>query len=221
MSGEKLPRVHSRLLNATQGIGSAASFLAPALGFASNLSHTIIREQREDEHSIRSDDSSTDISITDEELALLGPPWAKEGMLCRKQYWECTGKRAKSKAWMDVFVVIQKGELSMFTFGEHGMGGAGVVGGGNWLVSALHPFDLGIHNPYSIRKMLHLSARSCSPTRLHMPSRLRATTGNAPTAWFSRLPTEACTSSRQAQRSLSTSGCPRATTGLLARARSL
>ncbi|TFK89121.1 hypothetical protein K466DRAFT_645137 [Polyporus arcularius HHB13444] len=118
--------------------GSSVSFLAPALGFASNLSHTIIREQREDdEHSLRSDDSSsTDISITDEELALLGPPWAKEGMLCRKQYWESTGKRAKSKAWMDVFVVIQKGELSMFTFGEHGMGGASVVGGGNWLENA-------------------------------------------------------------------------------------
>ncbi|KAI0355629.1 hypothetical protein OH77DRAFT_1511483 [Trametes cingulata] len=117
--------------------GSAVSFLAPALGFASNLSHTIIREQQEDDgHSLRSDDSSTDISITDEELALLGPPWAKEGMLCRKQYWESTGKRAKSKAWMDVFVVIQKGELSMFTFGEHGTGGAGVVGGGNWLENA-------------------------------------------------------------------------------------
>ena len=120
--------------------GSAVSFLAPALGFASNLSHTIIREQREDdEHSLRSDDSSsTNISITDEELALLGPPWAKEGMLCRKQYWESTGKRAKSKAWMDVFVVIQKGELSMFIFGDHGGVGSGaVVGGGNWLVSLI------------------------------------------------------------------------------------
>ncbi|KAM5530981.1 hypothetical protein V8D89_015363 [Ganoderma adspersum] len=118
--------------------GSAVSFLAPALGFASNLSHTIIREQREDdERSLRSDISSTtDISISDEELALLGPPWAKEGMLCRKQYWECTGKRAKSKNWLDVFVVIQKGELSMFTFGENGMGGASVVGGGNWLENA-------------------------------------------------------------------------------------
>ncbi|KAI0769773.1 hypothetical protein BD413DRAFT_604874 [Trametes elegans] len=118
--------------------GSAVSFLAPALGFASNLSHTIIREQQEDDgHSLRSDGSSaTDISITDEELALLGPPWAKEGMLCRKQYWESTGKRAKSKAWMDVFVVIQKGELSMFTFGEGGLGGSSVVGGGNWLENA-------------------------------------------------------------------------------------
>ena len=84
-------------------------------------------------HSDQTD--STSVSITDEELALLGAPWAKEGMLCRKQYWESTGKRAKSKNWMNVFVVIQKGELSMFTFGGEGGGGATMgVGGGNWLV---------------------------------------------------------------------------------------
>ena len=131
--------------------GSAVSFLAPALGFASNLSHTIIREQREDdEHSLRSDDSSsTNISITDEELALLGPPWAKEGMLCRKQYWECTGKRAKSKQWLDVFVVIQKGELNMFVFNGHSGGnGTRGIGGGNWLVRQF------VLNPHGITSKL-------------------------------------------------------------------
>lgn len=123
---------------------STASFLTPALGFASNLSHTIIRETQEDDaHSISSDHTNTtEISISDEELALLGPPWAKEGMLCRKQYWESTGKRAKSKAWMDVFVVIQKGELSMFVFGDHSLGGTSVVGGGNWLVRSERVFGL-------------------------------------------------------------------------------
>jgi len=116
--------------------GSSRSLLTPALGFASNLSYTIIREtQEDDDRSERSDDSAdTTISITDEELALLGPPWAKEGMLCRKQYNETAGKRARSKAWMDVFVVIQKGELNMFTFGNHVIDGQRVVGGGNWLV---------------------------------------------------------------------------------------
>jgi len=116
------------------------SLLTPALGFASNLSYTIIREtQEDDDRSERSDDSAdTTISITDEELALLGPPWAKEGMLCRKQYNESAGKRAKSKAWMDVFVVIQKGELNMFTFGNHVIDGQRVVGGGNWLETANH-----------------------------------------------------------------------------------
>ncbi|KAJ7045497.1 hypothetical protein C8F04DRAFT_436332 [Mycena alexandri] len=117
---------------------SSSSFLTPTLGFASNLSHTIIREaQEDDDRSVHSGDSnSTSISISDEELALLGAPWAKEGMLCRKQYWESVGKRARDKAWLDVFVVIQKGELNMFTFGDNGPGASGAFGGGNWLSNA-------------------------------------------------------------------------------------
>lgn len=118
---------------------SSSSFLTPTLGFASNLSHTIIKEaQEDDDRSGCSDDSTgTSISISDEELALLGAPWAKEGMLCRKQYWESVGKRARDKAWLDVFVVIQKGELNMFTFGDASPGASGTFGGGNWLVSHL------------------------------------------------------------------------------------
>ncbi|KDN34547.1 hypothetical protein RSAG8_12371, partial [Rhizoctonia solani AG-8 WAC10335] len=57
-----------------------SSLFAPTLGFASNLSHTIIKEAQEDDvGSVKSDvTNSTTVSITDEELALLGPPWAKE-----------------------------------------------------------------------------------------------------------------------------------------------
>jgi len=119
--------------------------MTPTLGFASNLSHTIIREaQEDDDHSIKSHDTaSTNISISDEELALLGAPWAKEGMLCRKQFWEATGKKARVRSWMDVFVVIQRGEVNMFTFGDRGGGGSGVVGGGNWLVITLYFLALG------------------------------------------------------------------------------
>ncbi|KAG9006006.1 hypothetical protein FRB93_009107 [Tulasnella sp. JGI-2019a] len=123
---------------------SPSSVFTPTLGFASNLSHAIIKEAQEDDHqsvnSIETDDTS--VSMTEEELALTGAPWAKEGMLCRKQYWESTGKRAKNKNWTDLFVVIQKGELSMFTFGESGTSGkgggasSGGVGGGNWLSNA-------------------------------------------------------------------------------------
>ncbi|QRW24132.1 Sec7 guanine nucleotide exchange factor [Rhizoctonia solani] len=123
-----------------EGVPTPNSLFAPTIGFASNLSHTIIKEAQEDDvGSVKSDvTSSTIISITDEELALLGPPWAKEGMLCRKQYWESAGKRAKVKTWMDVFVVIQKGELSMFVFGETSAhtGGGNQVGGGNWVSNA-------------------------------------------------------------------------------------
>jgi PH and SEC7 domain-containing protein len=84
------------------------------------------------------DSDTTNVSVTDAELALLGPPFAKEGSLYRKQYWEATNRRAKSKNWMEVFVVIQKGELDMFVFGGSNNGGAGVVGGGNWLSNATH-----------------------------------------------------------------------------------
>jgi hypothetical protein len=117
---------------------SSSNFLTPTLGFASNLSRTILREAQEDgdNRSGCSDGSTgTSISISDEELALFGAPWAKEGMLCRKQYWESVGRRAKDKAWLDVFVVIQKGELNMFTFGHASLGLSGTIGGGNWLVS--------------------------------------------------------------------------------------
>ena len=105
-------------------------------GFTSNLIHTMTRES--DAESVASDGShSTSLSISDEELALFGAPWAKEGILCRKQYWERAGKRAKNHNWMDVFTVIQKGQLSMFVFdGSSGGGGSGVVGGGNWAKNA-------------------------------------------------------------------------------------
>ncbi|KAF8315922.1 SEC7-like protein [Clavulina sp. PMI_390] len=117
----------------------SSTFYAPTLGFASNLSHSIIKEAQEDDtHSHHSADTvSTSVSISDEELALLGAPWAKEGMLCRKQFWETSKRRAKARNWMDVFVVISKGEFSMFTFGENGPSSAVTsVGGGNWLSNA-------------------------------------------------------------------------------------
>lgn len=124
-----------------------------ALGFASMLTHTIIKESQEDdkaENSARPDDA--DEEIDDDELALIGAPWAKEGVLSRKHYWDGPQKRAKDKSWTETFVVVQKGTLSMFKFGEsNGTGNAGkfapefnplegaggfVVGGGNWLSRA-------------------------------------------------------------------------------------
>ena len=121
-------------------VPTSSTFFQPTLGFASNLSNSIIKEAQEDDgrsvHSANSSNTST--SITDEELALFGAPWAKEGMLCRKQFWETAKRRAKSRSWLDVFVVISKGDFSMFTFPEHGSSSsAGRVGGGNWLVCTI------------------------------------------------------------------------------------
>jgi hypothetical protein len=165
--------------------GSSSSFLNPALGFASNLSHTIIREAHEDDdRSVHSQGSaSTNISITDEELALLGAPWAKEGMLCRKQYWDSAGKRAKTKSWMDVFVVISRGELNMFTFGDHGGGGSSVVGGGNWLVRQSFTGCANSLTCVPCRKMRNLSDLSILLTRWRTHYLPQVTTGNDPIVW--------------------------------------
>lgn len=93
----------------------------------------MIREQQEDDQK-----SETNMSVTDEELSLLGAPWAKEGLVFRKHYWDSAGKRAKEKNWLQVFVVISQGEVRMFRFdtggsSKAGQGGGG-VGGGDWTV---------------------------------------------------------------------------------------
>ncbi len=109
-------------------------------GFASTLSQSIIKESKEEDTAIPA--SSTTGTALDEEddddqLALAGPPWAKEGSLTRKHYWESTGKRAKDKTWTEVFAVVSKGTLSMFRFGAGSAAArGGVLGGGNWLSNA-------------------------------------------------------------------------------------
>ncbi|KAK8846626.1 hypothetical protein IAR55_005713 [Kwoniella newhampshirensis] len=134
-SDGRLSPTPSYATSINEGFGS----FAPTLGFASNLSHTVIREQDDE---LRSIDTRSSIStledMDDDELALLGAPWAKEGLLHRKLYWESANKRAKKNDWKQYFTVISKGELYMFTFGEKGGSGfmGGSVGGGNWLENA-------------------------------------------------------------------------------------
>lgn len=115
-------------------MSNATSYYPATMGFASNLSHTIIKEQQEDDAQSEMSDQST----SDEELALLGAPWAKEGILQRKHYWETPNKRSKDKHWLQVFAVISKGEMKMFQFGGSGAGSSssGGMGGGNWLTNA-------------------------------------------------------------------------------------
>ncbi|CAH7674732.1 expressed protein [Phakopsora pachyrhizi] len=138
----------------TTGSHALTSLTTPSIGFVSNLSQSIIKELQEEESDENKDDTDQ-LGDDYEELALLGPPWAKEGILQRKQYWSSKGKRHKDKSWIQVFVVIAKGSLKMFRFGESSLGvgqsGGGShigegdcqppsdqarVGGGNWLVNA-------------------------------------------------------------------------------------
>lgn len=121
----------------------------PTLGFVSNLAHSVIKEQEDESASNISDadSASTNEEMDDDELALLGAPWAKEGNLQRKPYWDGPGKRSKQKHWKQYFVVIQSGDLHMFVFGESQSvavrSGEG-VGGGNWMVSRSCPYLFGV-----------------------------------------------------------------------------
>lgn len=79
--------------------------------------------------------SSTVDDMLDEELALLGAPWAKEGMLARKLYHDADGKRVKDKAWRNLFTVVGDGNVQMYTFENASTANnRNTVGGGNWLV---------------------------------------------------------------------------------------
>uniref|UniRef100_A0A060T8W9 ARAD1C39908p n=1 Tax=Blastobotrys adeninivorans TaxID=409370 RepID=A0A060T8W9_BLAAD len=84
----------------------------------------------------------------EEELSLNGAPWAKEGLLKFQTYLETSGlsKKYKKRDWVQVFVVVQKGYLKMFTFDNRRsrIGPSSpsrdrtttTVGGGNWLDNA-------------------------------------------------------------------------------------
>ncbi|KAK0546075.1 hypothetical protein OC845_004781 [Tilletia horrida] len=128
---------------ATSLSSSSVSQPAPALGFASTLSQSIIKEAH-DEDATPSGAGASD-EIGDDDLALMGPPWAKEGFLTRKHYYEGPHKRSKEKVWVEVFVVVQKGMMNMFQFNSNGTSTikpnpkqkeTAVVGGGNWLSNA-------------------------------------------------------------------------------------
>lgn len=153
LSGSSLP---SGMMGYSSNAGSSLNLTnptSPSVGFVSNLSQSIIREQHEDE--TLEAHQPVDVQLSDSDLALLGAPWAKEGILQRKQYWESKGKRHKDRGWAQVFVVIQTGVLKMFQFGlGGGSSGTGLppaspmspsqrpfgskvtVGGGNWLPNA-------------------------------------------------------------------------------------
>lgn len=117
-----------------------------SIGFANALSHAIIRE--DSAHSIASMEETAGNAalLEDESLELAGAPWAKEGNLKHKQHLDSVDKRSKDRQWSDVFAVIQRGWLRLFSFNANSrskgskakqrQGGGVVVGGGNWMENA-------------------------------------------------------------------------------------
>jgi hypothetical protein len=97
-----------------------------SIGFANALSQAIIREETTvggtgangaNGGSGESDSASvTGGAIEDDTLALLGAPWAKEGLVKHKHHLETTDRKAKERSWVDCFAVISKGKLTLFAF---------------------------------------------------------------------------------------------------------
>ncbi|RYP10012.1 hypothetical protein DL764_000941 [Monosporascus ibericus] len=117
-----------------------------SIGFANALSQAIIREDLppgSSGQSIMSEEFQSTQLLEDESLELAGPPWIKEGILIHKHHLDGIDKKAKDRNWAEVFAVIQKGTLSLFSFstksmrqkargGKKAIGPGTVVGGGNW-----------------------------------------------------------------------------------------
>jgi Sec7 domain/Pleckstrin homology domain len=111
-----------------------------SIGFANALSQAIIREETIGSGgSNYSDELKVAPLLEDESLELAGAPWAKEGIVKHKHHLEAVDKKAKDRNWNEVFAVIEKGYMSLFSFSSKSLRNksrlkavGGVVGGGNW-----------------------------------------------------------------------------------------
>jgi len=147
-----------------------------SIGFANALSQAIIREDFPmggSSQSVISDETGNVQLLEDETLELCGAPWMKEGMVTHKHHLDAVDKKARERHWNEVFAVIQKGTMSLFSFSaksvrqknRKGSKQAGaVVGGGNWQDNATSV------GTFSLRQTLatELPAPGYSPTRPHV-----------------------------------------------------
>jgi hypothetical protein len=139
-----LGRTHTSMSMDSFGSAYPRGDYHQSIGFANALSQAIIREdsamESKDDVALRSEHL-----LDDESLELAGPPWVKEGIVTHKHHLDGADKRAKDRNWTEVFAVIQKGQLSLFSFtpnkslrhrsrrGPTSVPPKGaVVGGGNW-----------------------------------------------------------------------------------------
>ncbi|KAG7138369.1 hypothetical protein HYQ46_008332 [Verticillium longisporum] len=150
-----------------------------SIGFANALSQAIIRDDASGfgpAASIMSDEANVPL-LEDESLELAGPPWVKEGMVTHKHHLDGVAKKAKDRNWTEVFAVVQKGQMSLFSFtANKSMGRKSkmarnaaksstvAVGGGNWQDNAT---NLGT---FSLRQTLAsaLPSPGYSRTRPHV-----------------------------------------------------
>ena len=170
-----LGRTHTTMSMDSFGSSYPRGDFHQSIGFANALSQAIIRE----DHALESlqDDLKDEQLLDDESLELAGPPWVKEGLVTHKHHLDGLDKRSKDRNWQEVFAVVQKGQLSLFSFSpakslrnknRRGPGGAlpkgAVVGGGNWQDNATS------QGTFSLRQTLAsaLPSPGYSRTRPHV-----------------------------------------------------
>ncbi|PSR80495.1 hypothetical protein BD289DRAFT_455301 [Coniella lustricola] len=145
-SRASLGRTHTSMSMDSFGSRFPRGDYQQSIGFANALSQAIIREDpRSSVASLVSDDVKATHFLQDESLELAGPPWVKEGIVIHKHHLDGVGKKAKDRNWTEVFAVVQKGNMSIFSFTPTKSAGrrnrnvpkkGAVVGGGNWQENA-------------------------------------------------------------------------------------
>ncbi|CAL3971642.1 unnamed protein product [Diplocarpon coronariae] len=143
-------KTHASMSVDSFGSGFPHGDYQQSIGFANALSQAIIREETigsaGSTGSERGDGEEPRAAplLEDESLELHGAPWAKEGIVKHKHHLEAVDKRSKDRNWSEVFAVIEKGYMSLFSFSSKtlrkqnkGKAALGtVVGGGNWQENA-------------------------------------------------------------------------------------
>ncbi|EMR67488.1 putative sec7 domain-containing protein [Eutypa lata UCREL1] len=146
-SFKPLPRTQTSMSMDSFGSGYPGGDYQQSIGFANALSQAIIREDlppATSGQSIMSEEFPSAQLLDDESLELAGSPWMKEGIVIHKHHLDGVDRKAKDRNWAEVFAVVQKGTMSLFSFStksmrhkaRHGrkqaVGPGAVVGGGNW-----------------------------------------------------------------------------------------
>lgn len=185
-SRQSLGRTHTTMSVDSFGSSWPRDDYQQSIGFANALSQAIIREDEPmgKPPSIMSDDGLAVAPplLEDESLELAGPPWVKEGIVTHKHHLDGIDRKAKDRNWSEVFAVVQKGTLSLFSFTpnkslrnkrRNKQAGPIQVGGGNWQENAT---NLGSFN-----------LRQCLASALPPPGYSRS----RPHVWALSLPTGA------------------------------
>ncbi|KAH8595208.1 hypothetical protein B0O99DRAFT_594786 [Bisporella sp. PMI_857] len=140
-----LGKTHTSMSVESFGSSWGNSDYQQSIGFANALSQAIIREENPPGTSGLSSGEELRAAplLEDESLELAGAPWAKEGILKHKHHLEALDKKAKDRNWNEVFAVVEKGYISLFSFStksmrnkSKGKASGRVVGGGNWQENA-------------------------------------------------------------------------------------